>query len=69
MGGYDDSTGIHASAELYDPNAGAWCTTGSLGQDRYEHTATPLPDGRVLITAGFSNGSSYTSEVYGLGGR
>ena len=64
VGGYDAYTGILTSAELYDSNAGTWCATGSMGQDRYEHTATPLPGGRVFITAGFSNANSYSSEVY-----
>ncbi|MFY0569927.1 hypothetical protein ACN28E_39700 [Archangium lansingense] len=54
---------------MYDSRSGTWCATGPLSQGRYEHTATPLPDGRVLITAGFSNASQYTSEVYGLGSR
>ncbi|HYO71986.1 MAG TPA: hypothetical protein VEU33_38520 [Archangium sp.] len=69
LGGYDAYTGIHTSAELYDSNSGTWCGTGSMGQDRCDHTATPLPGGRVLITAGFSNASQYTSEVYDLGSK
>jgi|GEM_PF-3658912 len=36
-----------------------------MGQPRYEHTATPLPDGRVLVTAGLSYVSQYTAEVDG----
>ena len=68
VGGYDASTGNHASAELYNPLTGTWCATGAMGQDRYEHTATMLPGGRVLITAGFSTASQYTAEVYDFGG-
>jgi hypothetical protein len=41
-----------AYCELYDPTTSTWTPTGSLGQARKGHQATPLPDGRVVVTGG-----------------
>ena len=75
VGGGISSRNVTATAELFDPAAtgcgsgitGCWTLTGSLGQARAGHTATLLPNGKVLVAGGsaLGGGNSFTSiELY-----
>ncbi|MBI4265749.1 MAG: Ig-like domain repeat protein, partial [Acidobacteria bacterium] len=69
-GAYDADTGAisstHATAELYDPAASLFLSTGHLSTPRYSHTATLLNDGTVLLAGGNGEGLEVLSgaEIY-----
>jgi hypothetical protein len=53
-----------ATSEIYDPATGIWLPSGALNSNRSTHTATLLPSGQVLITAGFYvNGPAWLSST------
>ena len=60
------TAGALASAELYDPASGTWTATGSLATARVLHTATLLPNGKVLVAGGDNCGdlALASAELY-----
>src|SRR5262245_56946673 len=55
----------YKSAELYDPSTRIFTHTGDMAQSRWSHTATVLPDGKVLIAGGTVSGNILSSaELY-----
>lgn len=61
---YDGPSDLFATlnvAEIYNPATNTWTTSGNLLEHRYDHTATLLADGKVLIAGGTEN---YTTGVY-----
>ena len=70
VGGLSDisSTSSLADAELYDPAAGTFAPTGASTVRRSGHTATLLPDGKVLVVGGTDGTSNLSSaELYDPG--
>jgi N-acetylneuraminic acid mutarotase len=62
--GYNGSTWLK-TAELYDPVAGTWASTGSLNAARAGAGAVLLSNGSVLLAAGYDGNSYLTSaELY-----
>ena len=54
-----------ATAELYDPAKDEFTPTGRMTTERVSHTATLLPNGKVLIAGGFDrNGELASAELY-----
>jgi hypothetical protein len=60
------SSTVLATAEMYNPMTNAWSPAGSMSTAREYHTATLLPNGKVLV-AGGANAQSptlATAELY-----
>ena len=53
------------TAELYNPATGTWTPTGSMNEARHTTASVLLPDGRVLVPAGFTNGGNgFNGDLY-----
>ncbi len=57
----------HPNCQLFDPVLGEWKATGPFPKIRAWHTATLLPDGKVLLVGGRdeNGGPTHRVEVYG----
>ena len=62
------SSGSLVTTEVYNPaaptTAGAWMSTRSMSVPRHSHTATLLPNGKVLIAGGNDSTILKSAEVY-----
>jgi Calx-beta domain/FG-GAP-like repeat/Galactose oxidase, central domain/IPT/TIG domain/Kelch motif len=64
FGSAGDPEGVsQTAASVYDPSMNTWSAVDPLGHQRTKHTATLLPDGRVLIAGGID------PQVGGFGSR
>ena len=71
-GGYPNQNtaeGEDALLSVNTPASGTWTPTGSMGTARYWHTATLLPNGKVLVAGGIDSNinTSSSAELYDQG--
>lgn len=61
-----DGSALTASAEIWDPVTGSWTYTTPMATARKHHTASLLPDGRVLVAGGMdvTGAALNTTEIW-----
>ena len=55
---------ITATTEIYDPASDTWTPLAPMTRARIAHTATLLPNGKVLVVGGFDDDTPVGAEVY-----
>jgi hypothetical protein len=64
-GGEDADVSVLRSSETYDLTSGVWLSGPDMTTFRATHTATLLPNGKVLVAGGFFIGNAlFTAELY-----
>jgi hypothetical protein len=63
-GGFNDGEIALATAELFDPETGRFTPTNPMSTARQSHTATRLPDGKILIAGGYNGDYLASAELY-----
>jgi len=58
------TSSVTATVELYDPESDTWSALAPMGHARLGHTATLLPNGKVLVVGGFDQANPVGSEIY-----
>ncbi len=53
-----------ATIERFDPESRSFATVGEMTTARQSHTASALPDGRVLFAGGHGNEAMATAEIF-----
>ena len=52
-----------AEAELYDPASGTWTVTAAWALHGFRHTASLLPNGKILVSGGNDSGGFLTADA------
>ena len=58
---------MREATELFDPPSGTWSQTGNLNSPHAGHTATLLPNGKVLVAGGYDmniGNETASAELY-----